>query len=71
MSTVLERIYGRKAMRAEVEEQTMRHIATYIEKREFMSVDKLFDSFDEGDKDGMLTEEELINGLQSIKINVN
>jgi hypothetical protein len=58
-------------MRAEVEEQTLKHIATYIEKREGFTVDKLFNLFDEGDKDGMLTETELIAGLQTIKINVN
>ena len=50
-------------MRAEVEEQTLRHIATYIEKREGFTVDKLFSMFDEGDKDGLLTEAELIAGL--------
>jgi len=41
----------------------LRHIATYIEKREFMSVDKLFDMFDVDEKDGMLTENELVQGL--------
>lgn len=71
VSTVMERVYQRKAMRAEVEEQTLKHIATYIEKREGFTVDKLFNLFDEGDKDGMLTEAELIAGLQTIKINVN
>jgi Ca2+-binding EF-hand superfamily protein len=71
VSTVMERVYQRKAMRAEVEEQTLRHIATYIEKREGFTIDKLFNMFDEGDKDGQLTEAELITGLQAIKINVN
>jgi hypothetical protein len=63
VSTVMERVYQRKAMRAEVEEQTLRHIATYIEKREGFTIDKLFSMFDEGDKDGLLTEAELIAGL--------
>ena len=71
VSTVMERVYQRKAMRAEVEEQTLRHIATYIEKREGFTIDKLFNMFDEGDKDGQLKEAELIAGLQAIKINVN
>lgn len=34
-------------------------------------MEKLFAMFDEGDNDGMLTEEELVTGLQTIKINVN
>lgn len=71
VSTIMERVYNRKAMRQEVEEQTLRHIASYIEKREGFTIDKLFSMFDEGDNDGMLTEEELISGLQAIKINVN
>ena len=36
-----------------------------------MTIDKVVQMFDEGDKDGMLTESELIAGLQFIKINVN
>lgn len=58
-------------MKAEVEEQTLRQIATYIEKREGFSAEMLFSMYDEGDRDGMLTETELIAGLQSCKINVN
>ena len=63
VSTVMEHGYQRKAMRVEVEEQTLRHIATCIEKRKGLTIDKLLSMFVEGDKDGLLTEAELIVGL--------
>jgi Ca2+-binding EF-hand superfamily protein len=70
VSTIMERVYSRKAMRQQVEEQTLKHIATYIDKRADMSDWKMFSMIDTNN-DGMLTEQELMDGLRAIKVNVN
>ena len=70
VSTIMQRVNDRAAMRKRIEEQTMTHIATYIAKRPGQTIDKLFDRY-ETDKDGYIDIDELTLMFKELEINVN
>ena len=57
-------------MRKRIEEETMQHIAKYINKRPDTTIDSLFDRF-EVDKDGAIDIDELTQMFKELEINVN
>lgn len=66
----MERVNGRPGMRKRIEEETMRHIATYLAKRPGQTIDTLFDRY-ETDKDGFINIDELTTMFKELDISVN
>ena len=64
------RINNRGKMREHIEDKTLKHIALYMDKQDW-SIDKLFTHFNTDDSDNYLTETELFEMMNIIKVNVN
>ena len=70
VSEVMFRINNRGKMREHIEDKTLKHIALYMDKQDW-SIDKLFTHFNTDDSDNYLTETELFEMMNIIKVNVN
>ena len=66
----MARINDRPGMRKRIEEETMTRIASYINKRSGMTLEKLFNQF-ETDQNGNMDIDELTNMLAELKVEVN
>jgi Ca2+-binding EF-hand superfamily protein len=66
----MARVNDRSAMRKRIEEETMKHIATYIAKRPGQTIESLFDRY-ETDGDGCIDIDELTVMFKELEINVN
>ena len=70
VSTIMTRVNDRAGMRKRIEEETMKHIATYIAKRPGLTLEALFDRY-EIDQDGSIDIDELALMFKELDISVN
>lgn len=67
---IMFRINERGAMRERIEEQTLTHIAVYIDKQEY-TIAQLFNRFNTDDDKEFMSDTEMFEMLDTIHINVN
>ena len=70
VAEVMYRINDRAAMKERVEEKTMVHIATYIDKQDY-TIEQLFKRFNTDEDDEFLSDKEFFAMLELIHVNAN